>query len=61
MTTATETNRIYTVCLAADRRLIMRVEAESDYDARYLVTRMTSWSFDSLTTQVKPSPVEFIG
>lgn len=45
---------LYTVCLAADRRIIMRVEAESDYDARTVVSRMTGWRFDLLTTSVKP-------
>ncbi|RWL14851.1 MAG: hypothetical protein EOR57_31390 [Mesorhizobium sp.] len=53
MTTAA-TTRIYNVCREATRELVMQVEAESDYDARYLVTRLTSWSFNSLTTSVKP-------
>jgi len=52
------TPRIYNVCRAANRELIMRVEAESEYDARYLVSRMTAWSFDALTTAVKPANVE---
>lgn len=45
--------RIYTVCRVDTRELVMRVEAESDYDARYLVTRLTSWPFDALTTRMK--------
>lgn len=49
--------RIYNVCREATRELVMRVEAESDYEARYLVTRLTSWSFEALTTKVKPVEV----
>ncbi|TPK14137.1 hypothetical protein [Mesorhizobium sp. B2-5-11] len=57
MNTAAAATRIFTVCREATRDLVMRVEAEDDYDARYLVSRLTGWSFDSLTTHVKPGAV----
>lgn len=50
----TAATRIYTVCREATRELIIRVEAESDYDARYVASRMTAWPLEALTTQVKP-------
>lgn len=49
--------RIYTVCREATRELIMQVEADSDYDARSVASRMTGWPFDALTTKVKPVEV----
>ncbi|TPJ70487.1 MULTISPECIES: hypothetical protein [unclassified Mesorhizobium] len=50
-------NRTFTVCREATRDFVMRVEAENDYDARSLVSRLTGWRFDSLTTHVKSSAV----
>lgn len=52
MTTAQ--TRIFNVCREATRELVMRIEADSDYDARMAVSRMTGWSVQALTTQMKP-------
>jgi hypothetical protein len=51
--------RIFTVCREATRDFVMSIEAESDYDARATVSRMTGWRFDSLTTHIKPSAVVY--
>lgn len=45
---------IFTVCKVATRELVMRIEAEDDYDARYAVSRITGRPMESLTTKVKP-------
>ncbi|WP_189523685.1 MULTISPECIES: hypothetical protein [unclassified Mesorhizobium] len=46
--------RIYTVCTTYSGELVRRIEAESEYEARYLVSRITGRLLDSLTTSVKP-------
>jgi hypothetical protein len=56
---ATAGTRIYNVCREATRELVMRIEAESDYDARATVSRLTGWGFDRLTTNIKPSAVVY--
>jgi hypothetical protein len=53
--------RIFTVCREATRDFVMRIEAENDYEARTLVSRMTGWRFDSLTTHIKPSAIIYAG
>ncbi|TPM37026.1 hypothetical protein [Mesorhizobium sp. B2-3-2] len=54
---AAAATRIFTVCREATRDFVMRIDAESEIEAKMVVSRMTGWRFDSLTTQVKPSAV----
>ena len=49
--------RIYTVCREATRDFVMRIGAEDEIEAKMVVSRMTGWRYDSLTTHIKPSAV----
>lgn len=50
--------RIFTVCRADTCQIIMRIEADGDYDARMAASRVTGWPLSALTTQAKPNAPE---
>ena len=56
---ATAANRIFTVCREATRDFVMRIQAEDEIEAKMVVSRMTGWRYDSLTTHVKPGVVVY--